>query len=176
MALVISLGDSFFLFFFSFFSLLPANRPSEVELRTKSLQNRPTTRNTSSSATQKTRETLFPRTTIGNHNKFPLTSLLEEFTDSPLFFRDLKSRESKRSPSDVVVGLVESEEVILPQPFVAAIKPHQLEGLKFMWMNVIFKPQSDATKECLQDHYGVILAHSMGLGKSFFFSLDSLSP
>jgi len=54
--------------------------------------------------------------------------------------------------------------VYLKKELSEQIKPHQLEGLKFMWANIVRKQYLNPTAN---DAYGVILAHCMGLGKTF---------
>eukprot|EP00759_Apiculatamorpha_spiralis_P028246 PhF_6_TR30745/c0_g1_i1/m.45258 len=46
----------------------------------------------------------------------------------------------------------------LPSKLIAQLKPHQIEGLQFLW-NALVVEKSWA-------HRGAILAHSMGLGKT----------
>ena len=77
----------------------------------------------------------------------------------------MKDRESKTDAQ--VVGLIGDEDVYLPASFSPHIKEHQLEGLQFMWRNIISKMHSDAAAGQISPSYGVVLAHSMGLGKTF---------
>ena len=66
----------------------------------------------------------------------------------------------------VVAGMYGDETFYLPK-YLADLRVHQKEGIQFMWMNVIAKMWED-TKDGgkTKNVYGVILAHSMGLGKT----------
>ena len=59
----------------------------------------------------------------------------------------------------VNVGKEEDEDAVYFQPQLFSIlKPHQIEGIRFLWDHII-TPKKDSLKGC-------ILAHSMGLGKT----------
>lgn len=63
----------------------------------------------------------------------------------------------KRPEDDVAIAMVDH--------FVQLLKPHQLEGIRFLWENTM-KSIAAAKKED-DETYGCILAHCMGLGKTF---------
>lgn len=58
----------------------------------------------------------------------------------------------------------DEEPVRIPSSVSAKLKPHQVSGIRFMWENVI---QSVRTVKSGDKGFGCILAHNMGLGKTF---------
>uniref|UniRef100_A0ACD5WXU6 Uncharacterized protein n=5 Tax=Avena sativa TaxID=4498 RepID=A0ACD5WXU6_AVESA len=58
----------------------------------------------------------------------------------------------------------DEEPVRIPSSISAKLKPHQVSGIRFMWENVI---QSVRTVKSGDKGFGCILAHNMGLGKTF---------
>ncbi|XP_037405485.1 protein CHROMATIN REMODELING 20-like isoform X1 [Triticum dicoccoides] len=58
----------------------------------------------------------------------------------------------------------DEEPVRIPSSISAKLKPHQVAGIIFMWENVI---QSVRTVKSGDKGFGCILAHNMGLGKTF---------
>lgn len=66
-----------------------------------------------------------------------------------------------------VVNLAREEDeepVRIPSSMSSKLKPHQVEGIRFMWENVI---QSVKKVKSRDKGLGCILAHNMGLGKTF---------
>lgn len=58
----------------------------------------------------------------------------------------------------------DEEPVRIPSSVSSKLKPHQVSGIRFMWENVI---QSVRTVKSGDKGFGCILAHNMGLGKTF---------
>ncbi|XP_042422292.1 protein CHROMATIN REMODELING 20-like isoform X1 [Zingiber officinale] len=58
----------------------------------------------------------------------------------------------------------DEEPVRIPQSICAKLKPHQISGIRFMWENII---QSVRKVKSGDKGLGCILAHTMGLGKTF---------
>lgn len=58
----------------------------------------------------------------------------------------------------------DEEPVRIPRSIAAKLKPHQVAGIQFMWENVI---QSVKKVRSGDKGFGCILAHTMGLGKTF---------
>ncbi|XP_074572269.1 protein CHROMATIN REMODELING 20 isoform X2 [Curcuma longa] len=58
----------------------------------------------------------------------------------------------------------DEEPVRIPQSISAKLKPHQIAGIRFMWENII---QSVRKVKSGDKGLGCILAHTMGLGKTF---------
>uniref|UniRef100_A0A0E0M8C6 ATP-dependent helicase ATRX n=1 Tax=Oryza punctata TaxID=4537 RepID=A0A0E0M8C6_ORYPU len=82
---------------------------------------------------------------------------------------------SFQAPSEVseyvgdghIVNLAREEDeapVRIPSSISAKLKPHQVSGIRFMWENVI---QSVKKVKSGDKGFGCILAHNMGLGKTF---------
>ncbi|EEC67097.1 hypothetical protein OsI_33891 [Oryza sativa Indica Group] len=82
---------------------------------------------------------------------------------------------SLEAPSEVseyvgdghIVNLAREEDeapVRIPSSISAKLKPHQVSGIRFMWENVI---QSVKKVKSGDKGFGCILAHNMGLGKTF---------
>ena len=46
------------------------------------------------------------------------------------------------------------------------LKPHQAEGIKFVWNAVLFEKRPESTGAARRVDHGCVLAHSMGLGKT----------
>ncbi|KNC96938.1 uncharacterized protein SPPG_07761 [Spizellomyces punctatus DAOM BR117] len=66
----------------------------------------------------------------------------------------------------VNLGHDESEEDILVPDFIAGeLKDHQIEGIRFLWKNIVMLKQPSADGQSMR-HAGCILAHAMGLGKT----------
>ncbi|TPX66876.1 hypothetical protein SpCBS45565_g04179 [Spizellomyces sp. 'palustris'] len=66
----------------------------------------------------------------------------------------------------VNLGHDESEEDILVPDFIAGeLKEHQIEGIRFLWKNIVMLKQPSADGQSMR-HAGCILAHAMGLGKT----------
>ncbi|KAF0929785.1 hypothetical protein E2562_025924 [Oryza meyeriana var. granulata] len=66
-----------------------------------------------------------------------------------------------------IVNLAREEDeapVKIPSSISAKLKPHQVSGIRFMWENVI---QSVKKVKSGDKGFGCILAHNMGLGKTF---------
>ncbi|KAI9011258.1 SNF2 family N-terminal domain-containing protein [Gaertneriomyces semiglobifer] len=55
--------------------------------------------------------------------------------------------------------------IYMPQFLSAHLKEHQVEGIRFLWKNIIMIKQDSPTAETKQ-HAGCVLAHAMGLGKT----------
>ncbi|KAJ3188762.1 hypothetical protein HDU85_004476 [Gaertneriomyces sp. JEL0708] len=55
--------------------------------------------------------------------------------------------------------------IYMPQFLSAHLKEHQVEGVRFLWKNIIMIKQDSPTAETKQ-HAGCVLAHAMGLGKT----------
>ncbi|ORY17658.1 P-loop containing nucleoside triphosphate hydrolase protein [Clohesyomyces aquaticus] len=72
---------------------------------------------------------------------------------------DVLVTSSNANVHDLIVGTHgEQDAVYLCNEFSQAIKPHQAEGVRFMWREVVSAPDDDC---------GCVLAHTMGLGKTF---------
>lgn len=64
----------------------------------------------------------------------------------------------KRPPEDEAITMVDQ--------FAALLQPHQVEGIRFLWENTM-KSITDARQPDSKETYGCVLAHCMGLGKTF---------
>ena len=69
----------------------------------------------------------------------------------------------------VNLGHASSESDVFLSPFLARkIKPHQIEGLQFMWKSTIMITNAISEHEDpIRAYAGCILAHAMGLGTIF---------
>ncbi|CAL9164856.1 protein CHROMATIN REMODELING 20-like isoform X1 [Musa acuminata AAA Group] len=88
-------------------------------------------------------------------------------------FCNTRSNESvgEVSLDDAIEGYIvniarekDEEPVRIPQSISAKLKPHQIAGIRFMWENII---QSVKKVKSGDIGLGCILAHTMGLGKTF---------
>ncbi|KAI6655350.1 hypothetical protein LOD99_2185 [Oopsacas minuta] len=101
------------------------------------------------------------RFTIGCNTH--LSSYVQKPTEDviDIFSRVNSTRIHQKSNSEIFS--VSADLNILPH-LAKAAKPHQVEGLKFLYHNIIDDPSSFDRKN---GGFGCILAHSMGLGKTF---------
>ncbi|KAJ3175381.1 hypothetical protein HDU87_006201 [Geranomyces variabilis] len=84
-----------------------------------------------------------------------------ERQDEAIRARADKQANEKTSSLIVNLGHDKSEEHIFLAGFLERhLKPHQVEGLRFLWKNIIMVKQPGGS------HAGCILAHAMGLGKT----------
>lgn len=60
----------------------------------------------------------------------------------------------------------EDEAITMVDQFAALLQPHQVEGIRFLWENTM-KSITDARQPDSKETYGCVLAHCMGLGKTF---------
>jgi hypothetical protein len=52
-------------------------------------------------------------------------------------------------------------------PFIASqLKPHQWDGVKFLWQAVMQAKRPETAQQPRRNDHGAVLAHSMGLGKT----------
>ncbi|KAI9101744.1 SNF2 family N-terminal domain-containing protein [Phlyctochytrium arcticum] len=81
------------------------------------------------------------------------------------------AQSGKGSPTSnmkVVVNLGhpdDEKDVCIPEWIVGRLKEHQIEGIRFLWKNIIMLKQPSADGQS-SVHGGCILAHAMGLGKT----------
>ncbi|KAI8586694.1 SNF2 family N-terminal domain-containing protein [Geranomyces variabilis] len=81
--------------------------------------------------------------------------------DQAIAARADKQASEKTSSLIVNLGHDDSEEHIFLAGFLERhLKPHQVDGLRFLWKNIIMVKQPGGS------HAGCILAHAMGLGKT----------
>ncbi|KAJ3053703.1 hypothetical protein HK097_003591 [Rhizophlyctis rosea] len=76
--------------------------------------------------------------------------------------------DGNREEKKIIVNLGHDEgveHILLGREFAWKVRPHQIEGIRFMWKNLIMMKHDDRGGNGPR-HAGCILAHAMGLGKT----------
>jgi hypothetical protein len=93
---------------------------------------------------------------------------------SRLFLSQHENQSSNLSPADegIVVNTGKEEhepEILISAHIAKALKPHQIEGIRFAWRELVGTSSDDS-----EDTQGALLAHTMGLGKTLQMYVSSL--